>query len=59
MKKVIYHLFYNLKVKVISTIKYNSIKKSAKLDINFSKESFWIKSINNKITSDKINSKLV
>lgn len=40
-------------------IKYNLMKKSAKLDINFPKESSWIKSINYQITPDKTNTKLV
>ena len=40
-------------------IKYNLMKKSAKLDINFPKESYWIKSINYQITSDKTNTKLI
>ena len=40
-------------------IKYNLMKKSAKLDINYPKESSWIKSINYQITPDKTNTKLI
>ena len=39
-------------------IKYNLMKKSAKLDINNPKENSWLKSINYQITSDKTNTKL-
>ena len=39
-------------------IMYNLMKKSAKLDINYPKESSWIKSINYQITPDKTNTKL-
>ena len=35
------------------------MKKSAKLDINYPKESSWIKSINYQITPDKTNTKLI
>ena len=40
-------------------IMYNLMKKSAKLDINYPKESSWIKSINYQITPDKTNTKLI
>ena len=40
-------------------IKYNLMKKSAKLDINYPKESSWIKSISYQITPDKTNTKLI
>ena len=40
-------------------IKYNLMKKCAKLDINYPKESSWIKSINYQITPDKTNTKLI
>lgn len=40
-------------------IKYNLMKKSAKLDINYPKESSWIKSINYQITPDRTNTKLI